>query len=196
MPLTQSKTKLVNINKIKHKLYIGYLYFKRYALWVFLALLLLFILNILVKNAGQTNSSLPAQSSHASMIKELVVNVETDTDTGKQSASSSQLKSLKQQLLNEKEKNKRLKTILNNQELQITSALDEINQSFKNFNNDSQASNQISVLKSVSYEESEYYNKVKDALSKINPMNKKALEKLSTSDNDNSQKVNLSKKEG
>ena len=130
------------------------------------------------------------------MIKELVVNVETDTDTGKQSASSSKLKSLKQQLLNEKEKNKRLKTILNNQELQITSALDEINQSFKNFNNDSQASNQISVLKSVSYEESEYYNKVKDALSKINPMNKKALEKLSTSDNDNSQKVNLSKKEG
>ena len=193
MSLTKPKT---NLDNVKHKLYIGYLYFKRYAVWIFLALFLLFILNITVKNLGQTNRSLPAQSSHAPMIKELVVKGKIEALTEKQNASNSQLKSLKQQLLNEKEKNKKLEAILNNQELQITSALNEINQSFKNFNNDSQASDKISVLESTSNEESEYYNKVKDALSKINPMNKKTLEKLSTSDDENGQEVNLSKKEG
>ncbi len=65
------------INILKRKLYIGYLYFKRYALWFFLALFLLFVLNIVVKNMGSTNNQTHAQPKKPTMIKELVTETKT-----------------------------------------------------------------------------------------------------------------------
>ena len=116
--------------------------------------------------------------------------MDTEVETVKKetrSVSSSQLKSLQQQLLIEKEKYKNLEKILNIQELQITSALDEISQTFRSFNSDAQESNKISVPTGASNDQTEYYNKVKAALSKISPVNRKEVEKLSTTNDDSNQ---------
>ena len=178
------------VKRLKHKLHIGYLYFKRYFLWIFLAFFLLFVVNIIVKNTWKTSHPTLSQSSNSSVIKGLVVKVDTEVETVKKetrSVSSSQLKSLKQQLLIEKEKYKNLEKILNIQELQITSALDEISQTFRSFNSDAQESNKISVPTGASNDQTEYYNKVKAALSKISPVNRKEVEKLSTTNDDSNQ---------
>jgi len=79
--------------------------------------------------------------------------------------------------------------------LQITSALDEINQSFQTFNSAPKESNEISVLAGTSNNQTEYYNKVRAALKKISSKSGKEVEQLSTSNDDNSQ-VNIEKKEG
>lgn len=178
------------VERLKHKLHIGYLYFKRYFLWIFLAFFLLLVVNIIVKNTWKTSHPTLSQSSNSSVIKGLVVKVDTEVETVKKetrSVSSSQLKSLKQQLLIEKEKYKNLEKILNIQELQITSALDEISQTFRSFNSDAQESNKISVPTGASNDQTEYYNKVKAALSKISPVNRKEVEKLSTTNDDSNQ---------
>jgi len=178
------------VERLKHKLHIGYLYFKRYFLWIFLAFFLLLVVNIIVKNTWKTSHPTLSQSSNSSVIKGLVVKVDTEVKTVKKetrSVSSSQLKSLKQQLLIEKEKYKNLEKILNIQELQITSALDEISQTFRSFNSDAQESNKISVPTGASNDQTEYYNKVKAALSKISPVNRKEVEKLSTTNDDSNQ---------
>jgi hypothetical protein len=188
---------ILNSDKVqtfKRKIYIAYLYFKRYILWVFLALFLLLVVNILVKNMGQKVSIQESSKLLPSPIgKKLEVKVKPMRTT--QSVSDSQLISLKQQLKIEKEKNKNFAKILNNQELQMISALDDINQSFKTFTGDTTARKEISVLPSSTTDQSTYYNKVKAALSKINTINKKEMKKLSTTNDENSQ-ATVIKKEG
>jgi len=191
---TPKKTTYRKRNSFTSKLRYGYLYFKKYALWFFLALFVLLIVNIVIKNMGRDNSPKLNQSNNASMINTLVVDTKIAPVKETQSTSSAQLESLKKQLLIEKEKNKNLEKTLNNQELQISSALDEINQNFKRFESHSKGSNKISVLKDTTNDQTAYYNKVKAALGKISQVNNKK-EKLSTTADDNSQ-VGVSKKEG
>ncbi len=182
------------VQAFKRKIYIAYLYFKRYILWVFLALFLLLVVNILVKNMGQKVSIQESSKLLPSPIgKKLEVKVKPMRTT--QSVSDSQLMSLKQQLKIEKEKNQNLAKILNNQELQMISALDDINQSFKTFTGDTTARKEISVLPSSTTDQSTYYNKVKAALSKINTINKKEMKTLSTTNDENSQ-ATVMKNEG
>ncbi len=207
MIMTNTLPKKINRedeSSLRRKLYIGYLYFKRYAkqyaFWIFLALFVLFVLNIIVRNTGNINqNSTPAQPDSPSVIKELVVNIDNivpmHTDGvgfKEQGPNDLQLNTLKQQLLAEKEKNKKLEERLNNQELQISSALSEINQSFLTFNNAPQETDKTSIQAESATEQSAYYKKVKAALSKVPPVNS---EKLSTSKDDNDQ-TPLTKKEG
>jgi len=190
--MTPKKPKQDIVKLLMHKLHYGYLYFKRYAIWIFLALFILFVLNIIVKNMGKTNNPAVSQLNSASNINTKIAPIKVEKTQG---ISSSQLKLLQQQLLTEKQKNKSLEKILSNQELQITSALDSINQSFQTFDSNLKETNKISVLTSASNSPKEYYNKVKAALNKINPMNSKKVDKLSTTIDDKDQ-IDISEKEG
>ncbi len=122
MIMTNTLPKKINRedeSSLRRKLYIGYLYFKRYAkqyaFWIFLALFVLFVLNIIVRNTGNINQTpTPAQANNPSMINELVVNIDNvipmdieGVGLKEQGLNDSQLNTLKQQLLAEKEKNKK-----------------------------------------------------------------------------------------
>ena len=192
--LTLGKIDQEKIRLFKRKMYISYRYLKHYAPWIFLSLFLLLVVNILVKNMGRESSIQESSKSITPpMIKKLEVKVEPIRTT--QSVSDSQLMSLKQQLKIEKEKNKNLAKVLNNQELQMISALDDINKSFKAFNGKATTKKEISILPNSSTDQSTYYNKVKAALSKVSTINKKELKKLSTTNDENSQATVL-KSEG
>ncbi len=182
------------IRLFKRKMYISYRYLKHHALWIFLSLLLLLVINIIVKNIGRESSiQESSESITPPMIKKLEVKVKPRRTT--QSVNDSQLMSLKQQLKVEKEKNQNLAKILNSQELQMVSALDDINKRFKAYNGKTTTKKEISILPSSSTDQTTYYNKVKAALNKISIINKKELKKLSTTNDENTQ-ATVMKSEG
>lgn len=184
MLLTKLEPK--KIYRLKQKSYIAYRYSKHYSPWILLILILLLGANIIQKN--YLNKPKRVSFVESPVTIKPVTPKPITANTVEKTPENTKLLLLKKQLLAEKEKNKKLSKNLNNQEQQLLSALNNINESYKSAIKGTRSTEAKVTSSSITeISQTEYYNKVRTVLNKnpSNVNNVKVLKKLSTSKKEN-----------
>ena len=149
--------------RFKRKIDIAYRYIKHYSRWGLLLLFLILGGTIIQKN--YINKPSKVSSSDDTVKIKPYNHKPVSINNVSETSNDTKLQSLKKQLLAEKEKNKKLSNNLNNQEQQLVSALNNINQSY--ISTVDTTSNVI-IKKAISTptktNQTDYYNKVRAAL--------------------------------